>query len=79
MHAGNLCNVVQCKIVCSDDSIWKVGRTFPANKPALALYGLPAQGPWEFAHWQNVGPLALALHGQPSLSLQEALALFYWK
>ncbi len=40
--------------------------------PLRAHLGLPVQGPWEFAHWQNVGPLALALHGQPSLSLQEA-------
>ncbi len=28
MHLGNLCNIVQCKIICSDDLIWKVGRTF---------------------------------------------------
>ncbi len=28
MHAGNLCNIVQHNIVCSDDSICKVGRTF---------------------------------------------------
>ncbi len=28
MHAGILCNIVQCKIVCSDDLIWEVGRTF---------------------------------------------------
>ncbi len=28
MHAGNLCNIVQCKIVCSDYLIWKVGRIF---------------------------------------------------
>ncbi len=21
MHAGNLCNIVQCKIVCSDDNL----------------------------------------------------------
>ncbi len=37
--------------------------------------GLPEQGLWEFAHWQNVGSLALALHGQPSLSPQEALTI----
>ncbi len=28
MHAGILRNIVQCKIVCSDDLIWTVGRTF---------------------------------------------------
>ncbi len=28
MHAGNLCNIVQCKIVCSDCLIWKVGKHF---------------------------------------------------
>ncbi len=22
MHVGNLCNIIQCKIVWSDDSIW---------------------------------------------------------
>ncbi len=27
MHAGNLYNIVQCQIVCPDDSIWKVVRT----------------------------------------------------
>ncbi len=45
----------------------------PLRASLRAPSGLPAQGPWEFAHWQNVGPLALALHRQPSLSPKEAL------
>ncbi len=53
----------------------KTSLYWPFTGPlrARAPSGLPAQGPWEYAHWQNVGPLALALHGQPSLSPQEAL------
>ncbi len=28
VHAGNLFNIVPCKIVCSEDLIWKAGKTF---------------------------------------------------